>query len=137
MVILLTRRFPPLIILIAVCALPPEAHGWMTKPKAEKYVKDVIRTDFGRGTALASRASSRCRFVGTSLGDYKVFRCSFRVSFDAFRYRGSARVYPFRPEGNPETLYTLAYRWHQAGAEISPADRHIPAPTPTRSRPAT
>jgi hypothetical protein len=126
----IVRRLLPLVALVALCALPAQAHSWMTKRKAEKYVKDVIRSDFGSGDVLAWGASSRCRLVGTELGGYKVFRCAFRVRFGAFRYRGSARVYPFRPPGNPETLYRLAYRWHRGSCGAFPAGSPQPGPFP-------
>jgi hypothetical protein len=133
----MARRLLPLIALVALAAMPAEAHSWMTKRKAERYVKDVTRSDFGSSNVLGSGASSRCRFVGTELGGYSVFRCAFRVRFGSFRYRGSARVYPFRPPGNPETLYSLAYAGSGGRAGRSRPDRPFRAPTPTRSGPAT
>jgi hypothetical protein len=126
----MSRRLLPLLALVALCAVPADAHGWMTKRKAEKYVKDVTRRDFGSHGGLASGAQSRCRFVGTSLGDYKVFRCAFRARDRAFRYRGSARVYPVRPEGNPETLYSLAYRWYRGSCGEFPGRSPRPGPYP-------
>jgi hypothetical protein len=105
---------PVVLALGAAAAVPSNAYaGWMTKPRAEKYVRDTTRADFGALGFLAPDAHARCRVVGTALGDNNVYRCRFGVRFRAFRYRGSARVYPFHVEGKPQPLYSLKYRWYR------------------------
>jgi hypothetical protein len=102
-----------LLALGAPAAVPSNAYaGWMTKPKAEKYVRETTSYDFGGGGDL-SGTRARCRVVGTALGGNNVYRCRFGARFTPFRYRGSARVYPFHVDGKPKPLYSFKYRWYR------------------------
>jgi hypothetical protein len=82
------------------------------------------------GRSLAWGARSRCRFVGTRLGGYRVFRCAFRVRQDVFRYAAPLGSIPSGQRTTPKTLYSLAYRWYRGSCWEFPGGSPRPGPYP-------
>jgi hypothetical protein len=124
----MTYQAVPLVVLAVAFAAVPPVQATTTTRWAEKYAASVVASDFGPGESLASDARTRCRVVGRDLGD-NLFRCAFNVRDRAFRYRGSAPVYPFL-NGEGEVLYNLDYRWYRGQCGAFPAGSPHPGPYP-------
>jgi hypothetical protein len=121
-------RAVPLAVLGVAFAVAPPAAAAVTKRMAEEYAADVVASDFGPDESVASDPRAGCRVVGRDLGE-NVFRCTFGVRDRAFRYRGSARVYPFL-NGEGDVLYTLDYRWYRGRCGAFPGGSPHPGPYP-------